>query len=56
MTHRRYINHLMDASSRQMQDALILLMILSQSDAEYREGHWKSPEDVEADFEKEISD
>ena len=43
----------MDAASyEQMQDALILLKILSQSDAEYRKGHWKSQEEVEADFEK----
>jgi len=43
----------MDAASyEQMKDALILLKILAQSDAEYRKGHWKSQEDVEADFEK----
>lgn len=43
----------MDAASyEQMQDALILLKILSQSDTEYRKGHWKSQEQVEADFEK----
>jgi len=43
----------MDAASyKQLQDALILLKILSQSDAEYRKGHWKSQEQVEADFEK----
>ena len=43
----------MDAASyEQMQDALILLKILAQSDAEYRKGHWKSQEDVEAEFEK----
>ena len=40
------------ASSEQMKDALILLKILAQSDDEYRKGHWKSQEDVEADFEK----
>jgi len=43
----------MDAASyEQMKDALILLKILAQPDAEYRKGHWKSQEDVEADFEK----
>jgi hypothetical protein len=43
----------MDAASyEQMQDALILLKILSQSDAEYRNGHWKSQAQVEADFGK----
>ena len=43
----------MDAASyQQMQDALILLKILSQSDAEYRNGHWKSQAQVEADFGK----
>lgn len=42
----------MDAASyEQLQDALILLKILSQSDAEYRKGHWKSQEQVEAEFE-----
>ena len=47
----------MDAASyAQMQDALILLKMLSQSDAEYRKGHWKSQEDVEADFRKRFPD
>jgi len=36
----------------QMRDAIILLRILSQSDAEYRKGYWKSQEDVEAELEK----
>ena len=41
----------MDAASyEQMQDALIFLKILSQSDVEYRKGNWKSQEQVEADF------
>jgi prevent-host-death family protein len=43
----------MDAVSyEQMQDALILLKILSHSDAEYRKGNWKPQEQVEAEFEK----
>lgn len=43
----------MDAASyEQMQDALILLKILSQSDAAYRNGNWKSQEEMEAEFEK----
>lgn len=43
----------MDATSyEQMQEALTLLKILSQSDAAYRKGHWKSQKQVEADFEK----
>jgi prevent-host-death family protein len=43
----------MDAASyEQMRDALILLKILSQSDAEYRKGNWKSQEEVEAELEK----
>lgn len=47
----------MDAASYdQMQDALTLLKILSQSDAGYRKGHWKSQEDVEAEFEKRFAD
>ena len=47
----------MDAASyEQMQDALILLKILAQSDAEYRKGHWKSQEEVEADFRKRFPD
>ena len=44
---------IMDAASYQrMQDALILLKILSHSEGEYRKGHWKSQEDVEAAFDK----
>jgi prevent-host-death family protein len=47
----------MDAASyEQMQDALILLKMLSQSDDEYRKGHWKSQEEVEADFRKRFPD
>ncbi|MGC9947452.1 MAG: type II toxin-antitoxin system Phd/YefM family antitoxin [Bryobacteraceae bacterium] len=47
----------MDAASyEQMQDALILLKILAQSDAEYRKGHWKSQADVEAGFQKRFPD
>jgi len=43
----------MDAASyEEMQDALVLLKILSHSDAEYRKGHWKSQEGVEVEFEK----
>jgi prevent-host-death family protein len=43
----------MDAASyEQMQDALMLLKILAQSDTAYRKGRWKSQEAVEADFEK----
>jgi len=43
----------MDAASyEQMQDALILLKILSQSDAAYRKGNWRSQEEMEAEFEK----
>jgi prevent-host-death family protein len=43
----------MDAVSyEQMQDTLILLKMLSQSDADYRKGKWKSQEQMEADFEK----
>jgi prevent-host-death family protein len=43
----------MDAASyERMQDALILLKILSHSDAEYQKGHWKSQEGVEADFQE----
>ncbi len=44
------------ASFEQMQDALALLKILSQSDSEYRKGQWKSQEDVEAEFEKRFPD
>jgi hypothetical protein len=44
------------ASDEEMRDALLLLMILSQSDADYRKGHWKSQEEVEADFQKRFSD
>jgi prevent-host-death family protein len=40
------------ASYDQMRDALILLKILSQSDAEYQKGNWKSQEEVEAELEK----
>ncbi|MGA2742250.1 MAG: type II toxin-antitoxin system Phd/YefM family antitoxin [Bryobacteraceae bacterium] len=47
----------MDAASyAQMQDALILLRMLSQSDEAYRKGHWKSQEQVEADFAKRFPD
>ncbi|MGA2592485.1 MAG: type II toxin-antitoxin system Phd/YefM family antitoxin [Bryobacteraceae bacterium] len=47
----------MDAASyEQMQDALMLLKILSQSDTAYRKGHWKSQEDAEAEFEKRFPD
>jgi hypothetical protein len=47
----------MDAASyAQMQDALVLLKMLSKSDEEYRKGHWKSQEQVEADFEKRFPD
>jgi hypothetical protein len=47
----------MEASSyEELQNALIILKILSQSDAEYRKGRWKSQEDVEADFEKRFPD
>jgi prevent-host-death family protein len=43
----------MDAASyERMQDALILLKILSHSGAEYQKGHWKSQEGVEADFQE----
>lgn len=43
----------MDAASYEhMQDALILLKLMSQSDAEYRKGHWKTQKDVETDFRK----
>ena len=45
----------MDADNEQTH-ALILLKILSQSDAEYRKGRWKSQEEVEADFEKKFRD
>jgi len=38
-----------------MWNALILLTILSLSDAEYQKGHWKSQEEVEADFEKRFA-
>jgi len=44
------------ASYEQMQDALILLKILAQSDAEYRRGRWKSQEEVESDFRKRFPD
>lgn len=37
---------------KQMQDTLVLLKILSQSDAEYRKGNWKSQEQMEAEVEK----
>jgi prevent-host-death family protein len=40
------------ASYDQMRDALILLKILSQSDAEYQKSNWKSQEEVEAELEK----
>lgn len=44
------------ASYEQMQDALILLKMLAQSDEEYRKGHWKSQEEVEGDFQKRFPD
>jgi prevent-host-death family protein len=44
------------ASYDHMRDALILLKILSQSDAEYRNGHWKSQEAVETEFRKRFPD
>jgi len=40
------------ASYEQMQDTMVLLKILAQSEAEYRKGHWKSQEVLEAEFEK----
>jgi hypothetical protein len=47
----------MDATTDDhVQDALILLAILSQSDNEYRKGHWKSQAEVEADFRKRFPD
>ena len=47
----------MDAGSyERMQDALVLLKILSQSDDAYRKGQWKSQEDAEAEFEKRFPD
>ena len=42
-------------SDQTMWNALILLTILSLSDAEYQKGHWKSQEEVEADFEKRFA-
>jgi prevent-host-death family protein len=48
---------IMDAVSyEQMQDALVLLKMLSKSDEEYRKGHWKSQKEVEADFRKRFPD
>jgi len=42
----------MDAASYdRLQSALALLKLLSQSDAEYRKGQWKTQQDVEAEFE-----
>jgi len=43
----------MDAISYEhIQDAMILLKILSHSDVEYRKGNWKSQEQMEIEVEK----